>query len=33
LFFLPGLYTLFYYRHVLRNNWLDKNENLLKQPS
>jgi len=33
LFFLPGLYTLFYYRHVLRNNWVDKNENLLKQPS
>ena len=26
LFFLPGLYTLFYYRIVLKNNWLDKQE-------
>lgn len=24
LFFLPGLYTLFYYRIVLTYNWLDK---------
>ncbi len=24
LFFLPGLYTLFYYPKVLKNNWLDK---------
>ena len=33
LFFLPGLYNLFYYRLVLKNNWLDKNENLPKQSS
>ena len=26
LFFLPGLYTLFYYRIVLKNKWLDKPE-------
>ena len=26
LFFLPGIYTLFYYRIVLKNNWLDKQE-------
>jgi hypothetical protein len=26
LFFLPGLYTLFYYRIVLKNKWLDKQE-------
>ena len=29
LIFLPGIYTLFYYRHVLKNNWLDNNENSL----
>jgi hypothetical protein len=26
LFFLPGLYTLFYYRIVLKNNWLNRKE-------
>ena len=26
LFFLPGLYALFYYRIVLKNKWLEKQE-------
>jgi hypothetical protein len=31
LFFLPGLYTMFYYRRVLKNNWLNaKEENILQ---
>lgn len=31
LFFLPGLYTLFYYRRVLKNSWLDTKEETIVQ--